>query len=330
MAERATINEVVQIGVEADGARGTAVAASKRLGSMRLSPWVNAEVETFKPSGNKFATVQSLVREWSEADVEGVPTYDELIYPLSGVLGTPVVTTPAGGTLSRKWAWSPSSTSEDVPKSLTIEKGSATRAHRTTYCLFTEFSFSFSRTSQLEIGGTVLGKAIEDGITLTSSPTDIPLVPILPNHMDVYIDTTQVGLGTTQLLRNFSGEFSISDRWGHIWAVNSAQPSFSGHYEIDPTFELTLAVEADAQGAEILTALRTGDTRFIRLKATGAIIELAITYSMVVDLAVKVADVGDLDDEDGLQVVEYTFEPCHDATWGKALTVELVNTRTAL
>src|SRR5687768_754043 len=130
IAERQWINQVCQIGVESTA--GTAVAANKRLSALSLLPNVKANVQRFRPQGYKYPTVTALGKEWTEAPLTGVPTYTEIVYPLSSVLGTAVITTPGGGTTSRLWTFNPSTTTDDAPKTFTIEMGSAVRAHRIT------------------------------------------------------------------------------------------------------------------------------------------------------------------------------------------------------
>lgn len=329
MPERSTISQNVQVGVETTS--GTAVAATKRLTSLTIRPGVQADVKTFRPQGTKFATVTALGKESSAAAIEGQPVYDELVYPLSGLLGAAVITTPdgAGAPTGRLWTFSPSSTAEDTPKTFTVEVGSSVRAHRIAYGLVTDLTIGGNR-DELSVGGSMIGQALQDGITLTAGPTDLPLVPILPSQVSVYLDTTSGGLGGTKLTRVLSWEWAVGSKYAPLWVVDAAVPSFAAHLESEPSAAAQLTVEADAAGMALLTLLRSGATRFLRIEAIGATIGAAVTYRLRIDQAVKVSAVADFTDEDGVYAIQFTLAAVHDGTWGKAMQVSLQNTTAAL
>ncbi len=329
MPERSALTQTTQVGVETTP--GTAVAASKLLQSLGFNASPQPEVDVFRPAGNKFPTVSALGRDWTSFSVEGQPTYGELIYPLSSVLTAGVVTTPdaTNSPALRQWTFLPSSLNEDAPKTFTFEQGSSVRAHRAAYGIFTEFTMSFSRES-IELGGSVMARALQDGITLTANPTAIPLVPILPSQLSVYLDATSGGLGTTKLLRVLSGVLSITNRYGPLWVVDEAQVSYVTHIELEPVVNLALMVEADAQGMGLLGDLRAGTTRFVRLEANGPVSGATLRQRLRVDVAVKVTEPDDFSDEDGVYAIEFTSRSFHDAGWSRALQVELRNETAAL
>lgn len=329
MPERSSLNQSVQIGVETTA--GTAVAATKRLSSLSIEPSISVEKDNFRPSGQKFHTLSSLGKEWVEASLGGRATYDEIIYPLSSVLTTAVVTTPdaAGAPTARRWVFTPSQTAEDTPRTFTIEHGSAVRAGRFTYGLVTEFSMSFNRES-IEVGGSMMGRALTDGITLTASPTALPLVPVLPTQVSVYLDTTSAALGTTKLTRLISGEFSLGSRFGPVWVMDAANTSYVAHVETEPDLTCTLTLQADSEGMGLLARLRDGATRFLRIEAIGALLGGTTTYRLTIDMAVKISDTGGFSDEDGVYAIEFTALGVFDSTYAKAVEVTVVNTQTAL
>lgn len=329
MAERASVFQGVQLGVETTP--GTAVPANKKLGSLSIQPSIRSESSVFRPMGTKYATVVAQNREWIEASLEGQPTFDEMIYPLSSVLTTAAVTQPdsVGAPSAYLWTFDPKSSAADTPKTFTIEQGDAGRAHRFAYGIVSELGLEFSR-SGIGLSGSMLGRRLQDGVTLTASPTSIPLIPILPTQVNVYMDNTAAGLGTTKLTRNFAANLSIGDRFNPVWPLDSSLNSFAATVEAEPTATLEMNMAVDSQWDGILTALRQGDTKFIRIEAVGGTIAAAVNYRFTIDLAGKVSDVGDFDDEDGVFVVPPTFEIVHDGGWGRALKVEVVNTRSAL
>ncbi|MBX6770883.1 MAG: hypothetical protein IRY83_04105 [Chloroflexi bacterium] len=328
MPDIATVNNIVQIGVEATP--GTSVAATKLLQALSIEPAIKADIKTFRPMGGKFATVAALGKESVEAKLSGQATYTEIVYPLASAFAyaAPVQISPPSG-LAYRWTFTPSQSQTDTIKTYTVEHGSSVRARKWTYGLVTEFGYKLTR-DEFTIDGTMLGQALQDGISLTASPTAVPLVPILPTQVNVYLDSTSAGIGTTQLLRVLSAEFKMSDRFGPVWPLNSAISGFAAHVETAPKAELKLLVEADAQGMELLTAMRTGDKKYIRITATGPNIETGNDYSFQHDLCGVVSDVSDFSDEDGVYAIEWTFTVAYDAAWGMAQQIQVVNTLSTL
>lgn len=322
MAERATVNQVVQVGVESTA--GTAVAANKLLQSLSIQPGIKTEVSTFRPAGSKFTTVAAQGKEWTTAKISGLPTFTEIIYPLSGVL---VATTPSTvDTNAKKWVFSPSQSATDTVKTFSVEQGSSVRAHKFAYGVVTELGLKWSR-SGIELDGTMLGQRLTDGATLTAAPTALALVPCLPAKTDIYLADTAAGLaGASALTRPMSAEWRISDRFGPIWALNSANASWAAPVELAPKGSAKLKLAADAEGMGLLTQLRAGSTKFMRVKTIGDVIGATTEpYLLQVDVALKVTDVSEFSDEDGLFAIEWSFEWCYDATWTKATEVTVQN-----
>lgn len=329
MAERSTISQVVQIGVEATP--GTSVAASKRLQSLSIEPTPHVESQQFRPMGNKFNALSILGKEWMEANLTGRAVYDELIYPLASVLTTPTVV--AAGT-GHKWTFKPSTTSEDTPKTLTVEAGSPLRASKFTYGLVNEFGMNITRDG-VELSGHMIGRAMSDGIVMTAAPTFLPLVPVMPDTIDVFADTTDAGLGTTKLGRLLTCQWQLQSRFGPLWVLDSAQDSWVAHVETVPALTATLLMEADAAGMAWLNTLRAGTTYFVRIQSQGPVIGAGPdTYEMVIDLPVKVVSTNGYSDADGVYAIEWSFtavdDPTFDTDTGGALKVEITNATAAL
>lgn len=333
MAERSSLTQVVQIGVETTP--GVAVAANKRLSSISIEPTITSQIQDFRPAGQKFRTVTALGKEWTDASVSGTPTYTEIVYMLSSVLTTAVVTNVMNGTTdtgAREWLFQPSSTAADTPKTFTIEHGSAVRAGRFAHGLFTEIGMDWSRDS-IDLSGAMMGTTMEDGVTLTASPTSIDLVPILPTETSVYIDNTAATLGTTKMSRVLSANWALSNRYGPVWVLDAANTDWVAFVEIEPTLTLSLTVEADAEGMALLNTLRDGSTKFIRIESVGAEIATGVAasaYRFTLDMAGKVNDTGGFSDEDGVYAIEWDFVGVTDDDWGRAFQVKVVNSLTGL
>lgn len=334
MAERSTINQSVQIGVETTP--GVAVAASKRLSSMGFKIGPQTSTSVLRPIGQKYPSAIPLGKEWAEADVEGLPTYTEMPYALSSIVNTAtsVAQIMDGGTPTGayRWIFTSNTFGDDTPKTFTVEQGSAFRAHRMTNGILSEYSWDWSR-DEIEIGGTMIGKAIEDGVTLTANPTGLAQIPVLPSQLSVYLNSTSGAIGTTKLTRALKGEFNIEDRFKPLWVVDAAQSSFVSTIEDEPTVEFKITQMADAAAMANLVAMRNGETRFLRLQAIGPRIYDGTVdqfHTVTFDVAGQVESVSPFDDEDGVYAIEWTFRAVHDSAWGKSFTCEVITTTTAL
>ncbi len=326
MPRRTTLTQQTQLGVETTP--GTSVAANRRLRSVSIDLAPEGNIRAFRATGSKFPSVAAPGKEWSSGDMEGAGTFTELLYVISGILGSPATTTPTGGTTTRQHDWTIAPSALQDPKTFTVEKGSSVRAHKASYVFINELGLEFNR-EEINVEGGVVGQAITDGVTLTGSPTDIALIPILPSQVSVYLDTTFAGLGTTKLLSVMSANWSLGDRFETFWPLDAAVPSFKDAFEVEPSSEITLTMEADATGMALLTPLRAGDIRYVRIEAVGATIEGALPYRLRLDCPLRFTEMPGLDDEDGIYGVSYTASLFDDGVNG-AGSIRLVNTIAAM
>ena len=324
MTERSTIFEGIQIGVETTP--GTLVAASKKLLAMTVEVGVKPEVDVYRPTGSKFATVTALAKEWVEGSISGPLSYTDIVYPLSSIIST---ATPTGAGASKTWTFSSNPDGPDTNKTFTIEGGSSGRAHRFGYGLVTAFTRTFTR-DECTASGSILGQALEDDVTITPTPTAVTLVPIQPTEVLVYFATTRAGLtGATALARTFSVVASLTNRFGPVWALNG-QVGFAAHTELAPTAEYSILMAADDEGMAQLAKMRTGDTIWMKVVAIGGIIESSIHYSYTETAAIRITNASPFRDEGGIYAIEWTGTAVKDATWGKAFEIVVVNSVAAL
>jgi hypothetical protein len=335
VAERSSISQSVQIGVETTP--GTSVAATRRLQSIGFKLGPKVESSTVLPVGQKYPSLAIVGKEWSEADLSGMPVYTELPYIFSSLTSTAtsVVETmdAAVHTTGFTWTFDSATFGDDTPKTFTIEQGSAFRAHKVTNGIITAFNLDWSRT-ETKIGGTLLGTAITDGITMTGSPTGLSQVPVRPNHWSVFLDNSAAALGTTKLTRALKGDLKISDRFGPLWVVDSAQSSFVNTVEIEPKVEFSIMQMADAAAMGNLTAMRAGSTKFMRLIATGPQIYsnggVQVYHTFTIDMAGQIGDIEPFEDQDGVYAITWDFKAVYDSTWNKTFQVKVCTTTATL
>jgi hypothetical protein len=329
MPDNATLNQALQIGMQS--VFNTPVPATKVMKSFGIDLGPHIETDTYFPNGNIFPTSSGLIQEWTEGDLSGVLTYTEVVYPLSALLGPATITTPGGATTAKEWEWAPAANAVLNPVLMTVEKGSSVYAVNVPDALLTGFNIGWSRTDRIEIGGSVMGKRLTKGATLTAigaNPT-VEIVRVMPPQIDVFYDASYAGLGTTKQLRAFSAGISLDDLYGAVWPMNSALTGHDGYIPQQPSSESTMQLMADAAGLAFLDSVRAGDTGYLRIKATGPIIEAAIAYEFTVDMAVQVSDVGTFEDSNGVYAIPWTFQPVDDGT-NPPLAIRVVNTLAAL
>jgi len=323
MGEKASIFQGVQVGVES--IPGTAVAANKKLLAVSMVPNPRTEADTFKAQGNKYASFVTLNKEWAEANISGKLTYNEILYLLSSLLSLP---TPVqqGATAAYLWTFVSSTSGEDTGKTLTIEQGDANSAWRSAGMRVSGLEFTFNR-NEVSVSGNALGKAIETGITLTAAPTSLTPIPVLPAHLSFYLADTQAGLaGATALTRGFSLTWALNGKIAHAWPVGQNPVTV----ESAPTAEAKLKLATDTAGMGLITTMRAGSTKWIRVKGVGPLIASTYYQTFQIDFPAQIKDVADFADEDNLYLVEYSLEMVHDATWGKSFQIVVTTDVTTL
>lgn len=327
MTEILAMTRNTQIGVESTPQTG--VPANKKFQGISIAPAIKLEAQSFRAIGNKFPTVAAPGKEWVTAKITGFPTYDEIVYLLSGLVYE--APTQQGASAAYKWLHSPQLSAADTYKTFSVEMGDAARAQKFYGGQVTSLGFDFAR-SGISLNAEMIGLAIQDAITMTGTPTTLPAVPILPTQVDIKVADTAAGLtGASALTRAISASWNLANRWAMPWMLGVAQTAFVAGVEAEPKLTAKLKLAADATGLGLLTQMRAGSTKFMRIKATGALIASTYYYDMQTDLSLKVVgEPSEFSDEDGIYAIEWNFEGFYDTTWTKTILVSVINTTTAL
>jgi hypothetical protein len=333
MPDRYLVTEICEIGVES--VPGTAVPSTVKLGGLVIELDTALELDRIAPSGNLWDTIAAPRQEHATGSLSGYPTYTELPYVFSNVFGAAVVTTPSGAVNARRWSWAPSSSTPWTPLTWTIRRGMVgNTAELAAYGLLSGVSLSFTRTAQPEIGGDLFARALDYAASVGATGlTALDLVPVLPTQVCVYLDDTFAELGTTKLTRDFLASIEISDLFGPFWPLDCENLSFGGHAPLKPEAMAMLQLGNDTQGREPVSPMRTGDTRYLRIEATGPQIDAgppAHTHRLRIDAALKVVQAPTRGDSDGLSTLEWGFGIFDDPAFGGALRVELTTNIAAL
>jgi hypothetical protein len=335
MAERTALMQRAQIGIEVTP--GTPVAATRRLQSLDVTMGPKLNVRMTRPSGYKVATIAAPGKEWVEGRAQGQLTYTEVVHLLASVYRkvTPTqINGPSG--LAYRWRFDPAVNAEEDFQTYTLERGSAVRGERAALMFFNGVAMKFDRET-CDLSGPYMAQAMEDPFTLTTTGlTDIPLVPVLGTEVAMFVADTYAGLSddANRLRRSFSAEYTHDGLREPLWVLDDDQASFVAVSEKAAAPKLRFTVEADAAGMAFLPAARAGDTKFVRIRARrkGAPIDAtpATPYSLTLDMAIKFTGISDFKDEQAVVATDYDCELVYDAGWGHFVTIDVVNTLTAL
>lgn len=183
--------------------------------------------------------------------------------------------------------------------------------------------------------GTFSGLTDPGTITLASSvtgaaPTLIAPVPILGDQVDMFVDDAHGSIGGTQVSRHMQCTWSYANRFNTVWPLDSRNPSFASHVEVKPAADFTLRASADDAGMGYLAAMRTGATKYIRYRATGAIIASTYPYQLTIDMACKVGNVISMSDQDGVYQVSVPLFMAEDSDLTYPFRIQLQNALASL
>jgi hypothetical protein len=332
MPFRPTVSEVSQIGVETVEGTAPGSGANKRLLGIGFNLVEAAEFDEVQPMGMLVPSAVPIRQNWSTFDISdgSYPDYNSLIYLFSGLFGAPTTTTPSGGTTSRQHVWTPGITTI-ARKTFTIQKGTpGGTAEQATGCALNSMTLGFSRTAAQTLSGDGYGRQLDYSATLTSSPTDVPVVPILASQIDVFLDNTGSGIGVSKLTGDFNAEWNVGGFTAPAWTLNSALPSYAESVLQRPDMGVSIELANDATSRALVTDMRAGTTKFLEIRCTGAIIEGSINYSLKIQAAFQINSPPSAGDIDGVSTLPFGGRVVYDGTWAKYLNITLVNTLTAL
>lgn len=335
-AERQTVNQRVQIGAESTSALGTPVAASKLLTCFDWTFAINADIAQYTATGHKYVSVQEQNTEWVDLTASGDLDHNGATYLLASAMGSVSPVAHGASSTAKDWIFTPPIYGSVVPQTYTLQQGDTVRAHQTAYSIFSEFGYKGTRKGPFTVSAKGFAQAITDAVTLTSTPTAVALAPTVAKQFNVYLDTTSAGLGTTQLTRVLSVDYSMSNIYGPLYVLNRTNTSWTAHVDLMPKTSLKLKLEADANGMTFLSYLQSGTTYYLRVEAVGAQIASDgpgnINNTFRHDMAVKIGKPSAFADDQGVFAIEWELVIVEDPSWstGTAQKFTLTNLLTAL
>lgn len=171
-------------------------------------------------------------------------------------------------------------------------------------------------------GGTPAAAATT---TTPGGITDIAVVPILAGQVDVFLDDTGAGLGTSKLLSDFTADFKFGGLYKPEWVLDSDLESYKEVVLQRPDATVSLELGNDATARALIPDMRAGTTKFLRLQATGGLVESGQSYALMIDAAFQINKAPAAGDQDGASTLPFDGKVVYDGTWGKWLQLTLVN-----
>lgn len=272
VSEIASTNQQWQWGPETTP--GTAVPAGKLLKCFDIVPGINAGSTPYRPTGNKYDSLEEEDWEESGLTLNGILDYNGLSYLLSSVAGkiTPVLN--GSSATAYKWGVTPPITGSTQPQTYTMMQGDSVRARSLAYGVFNTFGYKWTPKTSPMVSAAGFGLPLADGIALTSSPTAVALAASADVQFNFFLDTASANIGTTALTRLFSSDYSFGNVYGPFYASNRPTVGMSGHVDLGPKTTIKLLMGADSTGlAAMQSYLKSKQLIYLRVQATGAVID---------------------------------------------------------
>lgn len=222
----------------------------------------------------------------------------------------------------------------DAIQTYSLEQGDRARARRYTssYVMVTSFSISSERTGEMSVSADLLGRRLkgESVAVTTAGVVEADTVYGTPEMVEVYLDNTSAGLGTTRL-DNASVEINLSDRFNPSWFHNRSLSSFLDHVEQRYSLEATIQIAEGSVIDTFLAETRAGQKKFLRLDVKGPQVngDSGVRYRFQWDVCCQIGAPYSFNDNDGAYLVEIPLAAVRDATWAKSNKAMLITKKAA-
>ncbi len=294
---RAQVFQNVQMGAEA--VPGTAVAATLKLVQTQIAPRPVTALDSIRADGAQGPVGVARGKELTEAEFEGALSYTECMPFLSSMLAQ----SPAG--TFKSGSWSPPGIT-----TYTVEVGNASRAERFAYGVTTSLRLRFTK-AEAAISGRMIGRALQEGAAFTAGLSPVAHAPVNPDKVDILVGDTILGLA--QVDEFLEAEFSIQNRFGPVFALDSAVASFSDIVPRAPDMSAQLVIPHEAAAAAYMTDLRACTRKFCRITAAETIGSTAYSLQLTFPFVFSENTRGEQDD---VYASTYTLLPVYDDSFG--------------
>ena len=233
---------------------------------------------------------------WTIQFIGALSTTVQTIGTVTGT-ATATITAQATGTLTNRWTFITAPFGPDTINTLSIEKGAAgvsNQAKRAAFGFVDGMQIKYT-SKEASFNGQICAQAYTDSFTMTTSPTNVSMVPVDFRSTNVYMGTSH--LGVALLDRILEIEFGIQSKATGLMTLNANDPSFSNRIETKPTVSSRFFAEHDTNGQALIAEMRAGATVYTVVENLGPLIETGFPYRMKWTYAQRITKAAEADVE---------------------------------
>lgn len=304
--------------------------AMRDYAALKTMPSFNDENEVFRRRGSRGLAANTSLMESATVSVESPQCFNGITPVLASVLGLPVTTQPAVTTAPTAFehVFTLTGRGERAPVTFTGQWGDSDNALQLLYLVFQSLNFGVQRSSLTFETSAIAREPDETATLVTTGITTIPAKPIPSRAYDVFMDDTEAAYGTTKMLKCYDLNVSIGDIWAMDTPINSAIASFDTLVEnedIEYTGAAQLGFNATARA--LIATFKAGTPKYVRIAATGPIIEGTTPYSIAFDFPIIITTRGEIGTAPNSPtvVLPFNYELTPDPSSDALITARVVN-----
>jgi len=163
-----------------------------------------------------------------------------------------------------------------------------------------------------------------------ASLTEIDQRPVSRNQVDLYIDDSYASIGTTKITAAYAGNFTVGDKAGPFWALNTDFDSFVDLVHIAADVGGSFSTAHNSQSRSLYQNISGNATKYLRIIAQGENIGVSADEQIRLDAAIRLGQPEKDQDVNGVFGFKFNFASIHDADLGGAYKFYVVNRLTQL
>jgi hypothetical protein len=315
-----TTLEELQIGLETawgDGATPTVQPAG--ITDCRLVPKVEATQLTDKRGDTMPAHLGMVTRVFSEADLSGVLTYEDIHYWLDGMFGK---VTPADDvyTYSGSMNWA---SPHPAIQTYNFVYGQTGAVYAASGMVMDRLDINGATGAPITFTSHFFGKAISDGALENLTITSVN--PAMGADISLFIDDAGGTIGSTEIVAEaVTFAASIAPDRKPVWHLGSLQPDNYRHGKWGGSLRLGLELTAASKAIldDVLDNTTDPTGKLIRVKGEQGTLLLQLDFAgQLLEAPVLFTD------NDGIVTVELSFVPFYDSDinscWGALVNLSV-------
>lgn len=294
---RPTVLQEVTLGPET--VPGTAVATTKRLLANYVDPRPRIPTTPHRPTGSKMNQGYMAQKVHTDANLQGIMAFNDLIYLLSMTISKPTPPT---------WDFKLAPFVKQAIKTFTFEVG-GDKVDKWAYGFGGGIEFECTQ-RECTNRGSIFGRKMTPGATPSGSITDVKKSLIDPTMVDVFLDTIPapaVLLSTCTEVR-----FAARNLRSPAFGFDTTQQSYRGDVERAGEWSAQITVEQDSVADGLLDHVVNKDLLYLKVLCTGPEFSVGNPYRFSAILPVMFQEPDPRADREGVYSGVYNLLPVYD------------------